>query len=58
MPLATNLCVTTFAETPEAFASGAVQVVLCDRHYWGGLRAQDRSGVDNSARAPLVAARS
>ncbi|MGW1980191.1 enolase C-terminal domain-like protein [Streptomyces sp. NPDC001889] len=38
VPLATNMCVTTFAEIPEAFALGAVQVVLCDHHYWGGLR--------------------
>ncbi|MDF3290380.1 enolase C-terminal domain-like protein [Streptomyces silvisoli] len=38
MPLATNMCVTTFAEIPEAFTRGAVQVVLCDHHYWGGLR--------------------
>jgi glucarate dehydratase len=38
MPLATNMCVTTFAEIPEAFTKGAVQVVLCDHHYWGGLR--------------------
>ncbi|MEU0671558.1 glucarate dehydratase family protein [Streptomyces sp. NPDC006172] len=36
--LATNMCVTTFAEIPEAFAKGAVQVVLSDHHYWGGLR--------------------
>ncbi|MFK4222637.1 glucarate dehydratase family protein [Streptomyces sp. NPDC019890] len=38
VPLATNMCVTTFAEIPEAFARGAVQVVLSDHHYWGGLR--------------------
>ncbi|MFE2579421.1 glucarate dehydratase family protein [Streptomyces sp. NPDC059378] len=38
VPLATNMCVTTFAEIPEAFAAGAVQVVLSDHHYWGGLR--------------------
>lgn len=37
VPLATNMCVTTFAEIPEAFAKGAVQVVLSDHHYWGGL---------------------
>ncbi|ARF55273.1 enolase C-terminal domain-like protein [Streptomyces gilvosporeus] len=39
LPLATNMCVTTFREIPEAFARGAVQVVLGDHHYWGGLRA-------------------
>ncbi|MFF1542852.1 glucarate dehydratase family protein [Streptomyces sp. NPDC058291] len=38
VPLATNMCVTTFAEIEEAFARDAVQVVLCDHHYWGGLR--------------------
>ncbi|SCK39666.1 glucarate dehydratase family protein [Streptomyces sp. WMMB 322] len=37
IPLATNMCVTTFPEIPEAFATGAVQVVLSDHHYWGGL---------------------
>lgn len=38
VPLATNMCVTTFPEIPEAFTTGAVQVVLSDHHYWGGLR--------------------
>lgn len=37
VPLATNMCVTTLAELPEAFARDAVQVVLSDHHYWGGL---------------------
>ncbi|MCX5225214.1 enolase C-terminal domain-like protein [Streptomyces sp. NBC_00233] len=37
IPLATNMCVTTFEEVPEAFAKGAVRIVLCDHHYWGGL---------------------
>ncbi|MFE1438891.1 glucarate dehydratase family protein [Streptomyces sp. NPDC058739] len=38
VPLATNMCVTTFGEIPEAFTRGAVRIVLCDHHYWGGLR--------------------
>ncbi|MEU2771562.1 glucarate dehydratase family protein [Streptomyces sp. NPDC007162] len=38
VPLATNMCVTTFGEVQEAFTKGAVQVVLSDHHYWGGLR--------------------
>jgi glucarate dehydratase len=38
VPLATNMCVTTFAEIEEAFTKDAVQVVLSDHHYWGGLR--------------------
>ncbi|GAB3461024.1 glucarate dehydratase family protein [Streptomonospora sediminis] len=39
LPLATNMCVTGFDEVPEAFAKDAVQVVLSDHHFWGGLRA-------------------
>ncbi|MFI1567816.1 glucarate dehydratase family protein [Streptomyces sp. NPDC020490] len=42
VPLATNMCVTTFDEIKEAFTAGAVQVVLSDHHYWGGLRATRR----------------
>ncbi|MBL1080795.1 glucarate dehydratase [Streptomyces actinomycinicus] len=38
VPLATNMCVTAFGEIEEAFTAGAVQVVLSDHHYWGGLR--------------------
>jgi glucarate dehydratase len=38
VPLATNMCVTTFPEIAEAFTRGAVQVLLSDHHYWGGLR--------------------
>ncbi|MFF7182333.1 enolase C-terminal domain-like protein [Streptomyces sp. NPDC008121] len=37
VPLATNMCVTTFEELPEALARDAVRIVLCDHHYWGGL---------------------
>ncbi|MEU9732761.1 glucarate dehydratase family protein [Streptomyces sp. NPDC048002] len=37
VPLATNMCVTTFDEIREAFTRDAVQVVLSDHHYWGGL---------------------
>ncbi|MFG3286692.1 enolase C-terminal domain-like protein [Streptomyces sp. NPDC048111] len=38
VPLATNMCVTAFPEIREAFLTDAVQVVLSDHHYWGGLR--------------------
>lgn len=31
------MCVTTFDEIAEAFTRDAVQVVLSDHHYWGGL---------------------
>jgi glucarate dehydratase len=37
-PLASNVAVTSFADLPEAVRTDAVQVVLCDPHYWGGLR--------------------
>ena len=39
LPLATNMCVVCFADLPEAIRRGAVQVVLSDHHFWGGLRA-------------------
>lgn len=39
IPLATNMCITTPTEIPEAFATDAVQVLLCDHHFWGGLQA-------------------
>ena len=39
LPLATNMCVTSFAEIPESVRLGAVQVILSDHHFWGGFRA-------------------
>ena len=39
MPLATNMCVVSFADLPEAVERGSVGIVLADHHYWGGLRA-------------------
>lgn len=39
LPLATNMVVTTPAEFRRNVELGAVQVVLSDHHYWGGLRA-------------------
>ncbi len=46
VPLATNMCVTTLAEVPEAFARDAVQIVLSDHHYWGGLhRTRELAGI-------------
>jgi len=42
MPLATNMCVVSFADIPEAVALGSVGVILSDHHYWGGLRASQR----------------
>ena len=37
-PQASNVAVTCFADVPRAQALGAVQIVLSDPHYWGGLR--------------------
>lgn len=39
VPLATNMCVTSMEEIAAAFRADAVQVVLSDHHFWGGLRA-------------------
>ncbi|MGO9642998.1 MAG: enolase C-terminal domain-like protein [Candidatus Acidiferrales bacterium] len=37
-PLASNVAVISFADIPESVKSDAVQIILCDPHYWGGLR--------------------
>ena len=37
-PLASNVAVTSFAHLPDSIAEDAVQVVLCDHHFWGGMR--------------------
>lgn len=37
-PLASNVAVTSFPDVPRASNLDAVQIVLCDPHYWGGLR--------------------
>ncbi|RKP50360.1 glucarate dehydratase family protein [Pararobbsia silviterrae] len=39
LPLATNMVVTDLAEFRRNIALGAVQIILSDHHYWGGLRA-------------------
>lgn len=38
MPLATNMAVVAFDQVAEAVRQQAVQVVLSDHHFWGGLR--------------------
>ncbi|KAI1880149.1 hypothetical protein JX265_001770 [Neoarthrinium moseri] len=38
MPLATNMAVVAFNQLPSSIAQNAVQVVLSDHHFWGGLR--------------------
>jgi glucarate dehydratase len=37
-PLATNMCVVSFDDLAPAVAEGAVDIVLSDHHFWGGLR--------------------
>jgi glucarate dehydratase len=39
LPLATNMCTVAFGHIPESVRLDAVQVILSDHHYWGGLRA-------------------
>lgn len=43
-PLASNVAVTGFDDLLPARDMGAVQVVLSDPHYWGGIRATQRMG--------------
>lgn len=38
LPLATNMCVVAFEDIAEAVRKDAVQIILGDHHYWGGLR--------------------
>jgi glucarate dehydratase len=37
-PLASNVAVTSFADIPRSVKLDAVQIILCDHHYWGGTR--------------------
>ncbi|HEY3556906.1 MAG TPA: glucarate dehydratase family protein [Kribbella sp.] len=46
IPLATNMCVIAFAHLKPAVLADAVQIVLSDHHYWGGLRrSQQLAGI-------------
>jgi len=38
VPLASNVAVTSFGDIPASVAADAVQIILCDHHYWGGMR--------------------
>ncbi|MEU0676476.1 glucarate dehydratase family protein [Streptomyces sp. NPDC006172] len=38
MPLATNMCVIAWEHLRPAIEQNAIQVLLTDHHYWGGLR--------------------
>lgn len=37
-PLATNMCVVSFADIPDAMQKSSVDIILADHHFWGGLR--------------------
>lgn len=37
-PLASNVAVNSFSDIPTSLTHDAVQVILCDHHYWGGMR--------------------
>lgn len=37
-PLASNVAATSFADIPPSVRGDAVQIVLCDPHYWGGVQ--------------------
>ncbi len=39
MPLATNMCTTSFDDLPGSVQHGSEDIILTDHHYWGGLRA-------------------
>jgi glucarate dehydratase len=41
-PLASNVATTSFEHVPKAWQLDAVQIVLSDPHYWGGIRNQQR----------------
>ncbi|KAI1273464.1 mandelate racemase/muconate lactonizing enzyme domain-containing protein [Xylaria sp. FL0933] len=44
MPLATNMAVVAFSHLPSSIRQDAVQVILSDHHFWGGLRRSQTLG--------------
>ena len=39
IPLATNMCTTSFADLPGSIAHQSEAIILSDHHFWGGFRA-------------------
>jgi glucarate dehydratase len=39
LPLATNMCTTSFEDLPGSVRRGSEDIILTDHHFWGGLRA-------------------
>ena len=37
-PNASNVAVTSFADLPDNVRKDAAQIILCDHHYWAGMR--------------------
>lgn len=37
-PLASNVAVTCLADIPKSLELDSTQIILCDPHYWGGMR--------------------
>lgn len=44
IPLATNMCTTSFEDLPGALELGSEDIILSDHHTWGGLRATVQLG--------------
>ena len=44
IPLATNMCTTSFDDLPGSIQLGSEDIILADHHYWGGLRASVELG--------------
>jgi glucarate dehydratase len=44
IPLATNMCTTSFDELPSSISMGSEDIILSDHHFWGGLRASVELG--------------
>jgi len=38
VPLASNVAFTSFNHFPQSVKLDSVQIILCDHHYWGGMR--------------------
>lgn len=39
IPLATNMCTTSFEDIPSSIRLGSEDIILSDHHFWGGLTA-------------------
>jgi glucarate dehydratase len=44
IPLATNMCTTSFEELPSSIRLHSEDIILSDHHYWGGLEATTHLG--------------